>query len=48
MIYKQKFGIPMVFPLSPIIAEIVLQDLEIKALKLLNIEIPFTTDMLTT
>jgi len=28
-------------PLSPIIAEIVLQDLEMKALKLLNIEIPF-------
>jgi len=41
IIYKQKFGTPMYSPLSPIIAEIVLQDLEMKALKLLNIEIPF-------
>jgi len=41
IIYKQKFGTPMGSPLSPIIAEIVLQDLEMKALKLVNIEIPF-------
>jgi len=41
IIYEQKFGTPMDSPLSPIIAEIVLQDLEMKALKLLNIEIPF-------
>jgi len=41
IIYKQKFGTPMGSPLSPIIAEIVLQDLERKALKLLNMEIPF-------
>jgi len=33
IIYKQKFGTPMSSPLSPIIAEIVLQDLEMKALK---------------
>jgi len=36
-----KFGTPMGSPFSSIIAEIVLQDLEMKALKLLNIEIPF-------
>jgi len=42
IIYKQKFGTPMGSPLSPIIAEIVLQDLEVKALELLNIEIPFS------
>jgi len=41
IIYKQKFGTSMGSSLSPIIAEIVLQDLEMKALKLLNIEIPF-------
>jgi len=41
LIYKQKFGTPMRSPLSPIIAEVVLQDLEMKALELLNIEIPF-------
>jgi len=40
-IYKQKFGTPMGSPLSPIIAEIVLQDLEKKALDLLRIKIPF-------
>jgi len=38
-IYKQKFGAPMSSPLSPIISEIVLQ--EMKALKMLNIRIPF-------
>jgi len=37
IIYKQKFGTPMGSPLSPIIAEIVLQDLEKKALGLLSI-----------
>jgi len=41
IIYKQKFGTSMGSPLSPIIAEIVLQDLEKKALGLLSIEIPF-------
>jgi len=40
-IYKQKFGTPMDSPLSPIISEIVLQDLEMKALKMLYIRIPF-------
>jgi len=34
IIYKQKFGTPMDSPLLPIIAEIVLQDLEKKALGL--------------
>jgi len=41
IIYKQKFDTPMSSPLSLIIAEIVLQDLEKKALGLLSIEIPF-------
>jgi len=41
VIYKQKFGTPMGSPLSPIIAEMVLQDLETKALKLLNLNVPF-------
>jgi len=40
-IYKQKFGTPMGSPLSPIMAEMVLQDLEKKALNLLKIDIPF-------
>jgi len=41
IVYKQKFGTPMGSPLSPIIAEIVLQDLEVKALGLLKLNIPF-------
>jgi len=40
-IYKQKFGTPMGSPLSPIIANIVMADLESRALKKLNINIPF-------
>jgi len=40
IIYKQNFGTPMGSPLSPIVSELVLQDLEMKALKTLNIEIP--------
>lgn len=39
--YKQIFGTPIGSPLSPIIADIVLQDIENKALKLLTIK-PFT------
>jgi len=41
IIYKQKFDTPMGFPLSPIIAETVPQDLKKKALGLLSIGIPF-------
>jgi len=40
-IYKQNFGTPMGSPLSPIIADIVMQDLEKKALEGLKKEIPF-------
>lgn len=36
VVWKQTFGTPMDSPLSPIIADIVLQDLEIKALKTLK------------
>jgi len=38
--YKQIFGTPMGSPLSPIIANIVLQDLERKALNSLNCSVP--------
>jgi len=41
IIYKQKFDIPMSSSLSRIIKEIILQDLEKKALGLLSIGIPF-------
>jgi len=40
-IYKQKFGTPMGSPLSPIIADLVMQDLEANALDTLGYEIPF-------
>jgi len=40
-IYKQTYGTPMGSPLSPVIADIVLQDLEEKALKKINAKIPF-------
>jgi len=39
-VYKQIFGTPMGSPLSPIIAEIVMRDLEKKALANLSFEIP--------
>lgn len=38
--YKQKFG-PMGSPLSPILADLVLQDIEILALKEIGIILPF-------
>jgi len=38
-IYKQKFGTPMSSPMSPIIANIVMDDLEKKALYNLSIDI---------
>jgi len=40
-IYKQKFGTPMGSPLSPILADLVLQDLEMNAIENLSMEIPF-------
>jgi len=39
-IYKQKFGTPMGSPMSPIIADLVMDDLETKALKILNFQLP--------
>jgi len=39
MIYKQKFDTPMGSPLSPNIADLVMQDLESNALEILDIEI---------
>jgi len=40
VIYKQTFGTPMGSPLSPIIADIVMQDLERKALDSINLKLP--------
>jgi len=40
-IYKQKFGTPMGSPLSPIIADLVLQDLERRTLEIFGVEVPF-------
>jgi len=40
IIYKQIFGTPMGSPLSPIIADLVLQDLETKAIERLPLELP--------
>jgi len=40
-IYRQTFGTPMGSPLSPIIANLVLQDLEERALEKINCNIPF-------
>lgn len=40
-IYKQTFGSPMGSPLSPIIADIVLHDLESRALERIPVPIPF-------
>jgi len=39
-IYKQKFGTPMGSPLSPIIADIVMEDIESQALKVLSCRLP--------
>ncbi|XP_011859689.1 PREDICTED: uncharacterized protein LOC105557131 [Vollenhovia emeryi] len=40
-IYQQTFGTPMGSPLSPIIADITMQDLENRAIELLNFRPPF-------
>ena len=39
--YQQTYGTPMGSPLSPIIADITLQDLEIRAIETLPFELPF-------
>jgi len=39
--YKQKFGTPMGSPLSPVIVDIVMQDLEKRVLETFNFDIPF-------
>jgi len=41
IIYRQTFGTPMGSPLSPVIADIVLQDLEEKALNNINLNLSF-------
>jgi len=41
VIYRQIFGTPISSPLSPILADIVMQDLEKKAIKKLDINFPF-------
>lgn len=41
IIYKQTYGTPMGSPISPIIADIVMQDLETSILTRLNIQLPF-------
>jgi len=40
-IYNQKFGTPMSSPLSPIIADLVIEDLECRMLERFRTEVPF-------
>jgi len=41
IVYKQIFGTPMGSPLSPVIADLVMQDLETVAIKNLPFQLPF-------
>jgi len=41
IIYRQKFEMPMGSSLSPVFADLILQDLEKKALNILAFHIPF-------
>lgn len=41
VVYKQTYGTPVGLPLSPIIADIVLQDIENEALNRIDIQLPF-------
>jgi len=41
IIYKQTYGTPMGSPLSPIIADIVMQDFETNVLNSINVQLPF-------
>jgi len=47
-IYNQKFGTPMSSPLSPIIADLVMEDLECRMLRDLELKYLFILDMWTT
>ena len=40
-IYKQNFGTPMESPLSPIIADLIIQDLKTKAITMLRFQLSF-------
>lgn len=40
-IYRQSYGTPMGSPLSPVIADIVMQDIETRALNIINFKLPF-------
>ncbi|XP_071649570.1 uncharacterized protein [Temnothorax longispinosus] len=40
-VYKQNFGSPMGSPLSPDLADLVLQDIETRAMRMFNFHIPF-------
>jgi len=40
VIYRQNFGTPMGSPLSPIIADLVLRDIENRAINILNVPLP--------
>jgi len=41
IIYKQTYGTPMGSPLSPILADLVMQDLESNVLNSINVQLPF-------
>jgi len=41
VIYRQNYGIPMGSPLSPVIADLVMRKLEVRALSLIRFSLPF-------